>query len=143
MHAQQDLTVPMQVAAFEALIEQDDYLRAHRGKYIEKGAVFLPMVTRADVSFTQEVAQTVGGKPHRVEFRLDILNFTNMFNSDWGRSYSFVSTSPLVSPSVNGAGEAQYRLRNFGPNLMSRTIQRNNGLGDVWRIQLGARYTFN
>ena len=136
-------TVAEQVAAFEALIQQDRYLRSHRGKYVERGAVFLPMVTRADVSFTQEVTQTVGGKPHRVEFRLDVLNFTNMFNSDWGRSYSFVSTSPLVSPSANGSGEAQYRMRNFGRNLISRTIQRNNGVGDVWRIQMGVRYTFN
>jgi outer membrane receptor protein involved in Fe transport len=136
-------TVAEQETAFEALINQDDYLRTHRGQYVEKGAVFLPMVTRADVSVTQEVVRMVAGKPHRVEFRLDILNFTNMFNSDWGRSYSFVSTSPLVPAGVNGLGEAQYRLRNFGQNLMARTVQRNNGVSDVWRIQLGARYTFN
>ena len=66
-----------------------------------------------------------------------------MFNSDWGRSWSFVSTSPLIPAGANGAGEAQDRLRNFGTNLMSRTHQRNSGVGDVWRIQLGARYTFN
>jgi hypothetical protein len=135
--------VAQQEAAFEALILQDPYMRTHRGQFVERGAVFLPMVTRADISVTQEVVRVVNGTPHKVEFRLDMLNFTNMFNSDWGRSWSFVSTSPLVPAGANGAGEAQYRLRNFGTRLMSRTSQRNSGVDDVWRIQLGARYTFN
>ncbi|MCE9603056.1 MAG: carboxypeptidase regulatory-like domain-containing protein [Gemmatimonadetes bacterium] len=136
-------TVAQQVAAFEKFIQQDRYLRNHRGGYVERGAILFPILTRMDVSVTQDIIQTVGGKPNKLQFRLDILNFTNMFNSDWGRGYSFVSGSPLVPAGVDGAGAPVYRVRNIGTELISRSFQRNTFTSDVWRLQLGARYTFN
>src|SRR5690606_21373924 len=42
-------TPAQQAAAWDAYIEQDKYLSAHRGEYAERGAVFLPMVWRADL----------------------------------------------------------------------------------------------
>ena len=74
---------------------------------------------------------------------MDILNFTNMINSDWGRSHSFVSTSPLVSAGTSAAGLPQYRMRNIGTSLLSRSFQRTTFTSDAFRIQLGVRYTFN
>lgn len=136
-------TAAEQLTAFENFIDQDRYLRNHRGQTVERGAVFLPMVTRMDLSITQDVEQMIAGKRHAMQFRMDILNFTNMFNSDWGRSYSFTTASPLIPAGVNGAGVPQFRMRNIGTNLVSRSFQRNVGVGDVWRIQLGARYIFN
>lgn len=139
-------TAAQQLAAWEKFVDQDRYLRSHRGEVVERGAVFMPMVTRMDLSATQDVTQMIAGKRHTVQFRIDILNFTNMLNSDWGRSWSFVSTAPLV-PAIP-AGQAngivpQFRLRNIGTNLISRSFQRNAGVSDVWRIQFGARYIFN
>ena len=136
-------TVPQQVAAFNAFIKQDRYLRNHRGGYVERGAIQLPMVTRIDLSLSQDIVRSLGDKPHKLQVRMDILNFTNMLNSDWGRSYSFVTTSPLVPAGVDGTGKPLYRLRNIGTSLLSRTSQRNSSVGDVFRIQLGVRYTFN
>ena len=136
-------TIAEQVAAFESFINQDRYLRNHRGGYVERGAVRLPFVTRMDVSLTQDVVRTVAGKSNRLQFRLDILNFTNMFNSDWGRAWSFVSTSPLVPRGVTAGRLPIYRMRNIGNELLSRSFQRNTNVSDAWRMQLGARYTFN
>ncbi len=136
-------TVAQQAAAWEAFVAQDRYLRNHKGGIVERGAVFMPMFTRMDLSLTQDVTQMIGGKRHTIEFRMDILNFTNMFNSDWGRSYSFVSTQPLVPAGTNASGVPIFRMRNIGTNLLSRSFQRNTGVGDVYRIQFGARYIFN
>ena len=136
-------TVAQQVAAFEKFINQDRYLRNHRGGYMERGAILFPILTRMDVSVTQDVIRSVGGKANKLQFRLDILNFTNMFNSDWGRGYSFTSGSPLVPAGVDGSGAPVYRVRNIGTQLISRSFQRNTFTSDVWRLQLGARYTFN
>jgi len=136
-------TVAQQVAAFERFIQQDRYLRNHRGGYMERGAILFPILTRMDVSVTQDVIRSIGGKANRLQFRLDILNFTNMFNSDWGRGYSFVSGSPLVPAGVDGTGTPVFRVRNIGNQLISRSFQRNTFTNDVWRMQLGARYTFN
>ena len=136
-------TVAQQVAAFEKFINQDRYLRNHRGGYMERGAILFPIISRMDVSVTQDVIRSVGGKANRLQFRLDILNFTNMFNSDWGRGYSFTSSSPLVPAGVDGTGAPVYRVRNIGTQLIDRSFQRNTFTSDVWRMQLGARYTFN
>ena len=136
-------TIAEQVTAFEKFIQQDRYLRNHRGGVVERGAIQLPFVSRMDVSLTQDVVQMVSGKLHKEQFRLDILNFTNMFNSDWGRGYSFTSGSPLVPRGATAGGLPVYRMRNIGNNLLSRSFQRNTTVSDVWRIQMGARYTFN
>jgi hypothetical protein len=34
-------------------------------------------------------------------------------------------------------------MRTIGTSLLDRSFQRNFGIGDVWRMQLGLRYTFN
>ena len=136
-------TIAQQTDAFEKFINQDRYLRNHRGGYVERGAIQLPFVTRMDVSVTQDIVQMVKGKPNKIQVRLDILNFTNMFNSDWGRSYSFTTTSPLIPRGATAGGLPIYRMRNLGSQLVSRSFQRNTSLNDVWQIQLGLRYTFN
>ena len=41
-----------------AYIAQDPYLSERRGEYAERGAVFLPLVQRLDVSVTQDVSRT-------------------------------------------------------------------------------------
>jgi hypothetical protein len=136
-------TAAEQQTAFEAFINQDRYLRNHRGEIAERGAVFMPMTTRMDVSLTQDVEQMIAGKRHSLQFRMDILNFTNMFNSDWGRSWSFVTTSPLIPQTVGVGAAPLFRMRNIGSNLVSRSFQRNTNVADVFRIQLSARYIFN
>jgi len=136
-------TAAQQIDAFEKFIQQDRYLRNRRGQYVERGGIFTPMTTRMDVSLTQDIVQSVMGKPNKLQVRMDLLNFTNMFNSDWGRSWSFTSTTPLVPAGVDASGVPQFQMRRIGSSLLDRSFQRNFGIGDVWRMQLGVRYTFN
>ena len=69
-------TAAQQAAAFEAYIQQDDYLSKHRGEYAQRGALFLPMVYRADLSFTQDFFTNVWGQRHGFQVRIDIQNFS-------------------------------------------------------------------
>ncbi len=136
-------TPAQQAAAWDIYQDQDHYLSNNRGEYAERGAVWLPTITRADVSFTQDIGRMWRGKVNKIQLRFDILNFTNMFNKDWGVSRSFVSNQPLVPAGVNGAGVPQFRMRNIGTRLLTQTFQKNAGLADVWQIQMGVRYNFN
>ncbi|HET9454069.1 MAG TPA: TonB-dependent receptor [Gemmatimonadaceae bacterium] len=136
-------TVAQQVAAWEAFIQQDEYLSAHRGEYAERGAVFVPFVNRADVSLSQEIAQNVAGKRNAISLRLDFLNFGNLLNNNWGVGRRLVTTQPLVARGADGTGRALYRLRNIGENLITKTHEKTAGLGDVYRIQMTLRYSFN
>ncbi|MDP2321335.1 MAG: carboxypeptidase regulatory-like domain-containing protein [Acidobacteriota bacterium] len=134
-------TAAQQAAAWEAYIAQDSYLSENRGKYAERGAVFLPMVKRLDVSVTQDVF-TSGGGGHRFQFRADFINFGNLLNKNWGVSQRLVSNQPLTNPAVDAAGQSTYRLRLVSGQLMSQSYQQTADLNDVYRIAFSLKYFF-
>jgi hypothetical protein len=142
-------TAADQAAAWNAYIEQDDYLREHRGQYAQRGAVFLPLVKRLDLSASQDLFATLKGRRHSFQFRVDFINFGNLLSSNWGVAQRLVSNSPLVVPTsaqggvVDSQGRAQYRLRVVDGELMTRSLQQTADLNDVWRVQFMLRYTFN
>ncbi len=142
-------TAADQAAAWNAYIEQDEYLSQHRGEYAERGGVFMPLVKRLDFSVAQDLFTSLKGRRHEFQFRVDMLNFGNLLNKDWGVAQRFVSTSPLIVPSaaqggpVDALGRAQYRLRVINNELMSKSFEQTSDLNDVWRIQFSLRYTFN
>jgi hypothetical protein len=136
-------TPAQQVAAWEAFINQDPYLKNHRGEYAGRNAVFLPMAFRADLSISQDLSRRLGGNANSLQVRLDIFNVTNLLNNDWGVSQGFVTQRPLSSTGVDASGAPTYTLANVGHNLISQSFQRNVSTLDVWRLQLGVRYMFN
>ena len=136
-------TVADQQAAWESYIVQDKYLSSRRGQYAERNAVFLPILFRTDLGVTQEVFQKLGGRRNTLAIRFDILNLDNLINKKWGAGDRLVSTTPLLPQGADANGALLYRLRNIGTNLLSTSYQHTAGLADVWRMQLGVRYTFN
>ncbi len=141
-------TAAEQAAAWDAFIRQDPYLSKHRGEYAVRGAVFMPLEHRMDLSLTQDVFVTLGGHRHAFQLRADVLNFGNLLNKNWGVGQRFVTTQPLIVPTAaqggpaDAQGRAQYRLRTIGGELVSKSFEPSASLGDVYRIQLSVRYTF-
>lgn len=146
-------TAAQQADAWEAYIQQDKYLRSHRGQYSERGAVFLPMFNRADFSLSQEVAGNFLRNRNSLQIRADFLNFGNLLNHNWGVSQRFVNTSPLLPCSNTGGvgctsgadaqGRAFYRMRVISGQLQSSSFEQTGSTFDVYRIQLSVRYNFN
>jgi outer membrane receptor protein involved in Fe transport len=137
-------TVAEQQAAWEAYIQQDRYLKDRRGQYAERGALWLPMLYNLDLSITQDLFTNVRGKRNGIQLRADILNATNLLSSDWGVAQRVITTQPLIAAGADAQGRAQYRLRNFGNQLLqAQTFEKTANPNDVWRLQLGIRYLFN
>jgi hypothetical protein len=138
-------TVAQQAAAWEAYINQDPYLREHRGEYAERNALNRPKLYRADLSLSQEIRRNVGGQPNSLQVRLDILNFSNFLNKNWGVSQGVITNRPLSAQGVDASGASLYRLNTIGVGgpLISKSFQKNVSTLDVWRMQLGVRYMFN
>ncbi len=142
-------TIEQQRDAFEAFINQDKYLSANRGSYAERGGVILPMVYRLDLSIAHDFYINISGKRNAFQVRLDVLNFTNMISPNWGVSQRLNTTTPLIVPTTAQGGPAdangrpQYRMQNIGGELVTKSFIDNAFVGDVYRIQLGVRYTFN
>ena len=139
-------TAEQQAAAWDAFIAQDPYLSEHRGEYAKRGAVFLPMLTRADLSVAQDIFRELGKARHGLQFRVDMINVGNLLNSEWGVGQRLVDNRPLnpaSTASVDSQGRMLYRMRVVDGALMSKSYEPTSGLGDVWQIRFGFRYTFN
>jgi hypothetical protein len=97
-------TAAEQAAAFDAYINQDRYLRTRRGQYAERGAVFLPIVSRADLSVTQDLFANIRGQRNGVQLRADVLNVGNLLNSNWGVGQRLVRNQILTSATADPQG---------------------------------------
>jgi hypothetical protein len=142
-------TAADQAAAFEQLIQSDKYLQSHRGQYAERNAVFLPMVHRTDLNISQELFANLGGRRHSGQVRLDITNFTNLLNHEWGVGRRLVNTQILTSPTPDANGRLTYNLQNLSGNLITNAQQTSANIAsipsqasDVYIVMLSFRYTF-
>ena len=141
-------TAAEQAAAFEAYINQDKYLSSRRGQYAERGALWLPMVHRLDVAIAQNAFVNIAGKRNTFQFRVDIDNFGNLLNSDWGVSQRTVAPNAqlLTNPAVVD-GRSTYRLRTIttanGLELIRNTFESTSTISDVYRVMFSLRYLFN
>jgi hypothetical protein len=135
-------TAAEQAAAFEQYIQNDPYLRAHRGQYAERDGLFYPMVNRVDLSLTQDVFHSVGGKRHSGQIRLDITNFGNLMNHNWGVGQRLVNNQILTNPNVDAQGRLTYRMQLSNGNLITTPLQTAAGINDVYVMMLSFRYTF-
>lgn len=142
-------TAAQQSAAWEAYIAQDAYLSKHRGEYAVRNAVFLPMLKNMDVSLTQDLFRDIGGKRNGLQIRLDVFNFGNLVNKNWGLGNRFVSNQPLILAStaqggpVSPTGAPQFVMRVLNNKLIDHTFDPTAGVNDVYRLQLQLKYLFN
>ncbi|UOQ97101.1 TonB-dependent receptor [Hymenobacter sp. 5317J-9] len=127
----------------DAFIENDPYLRTHRGQVAERFAARLPWTHQIDLRVAQDFNFMAGGKKNSVQITFDIQNVGNLLNNDWGRQYTVanqatellqvLTTGPGVKPTF--AFPASFATTNrpydFAP-FFSR-----------WQGQLGVRYSFN
>jgi hypothetical protein len=135
-------TAADQTAAFEAYIQQDKYLSQHRGEVAERGAVFLPLVSRLDLSLTQDLFAKLGGKKHSGQIRLDITNLGNLVNHNWGVGQRIIQNQILTNAAADAQGRVSYRLALVGGELLTKSLQTTAGSSDVYALMLSFRYTF-
>jgi hypothetical protein len=79
--------------AFENFIDSQDCLNEQRGKIMERNSCRSPFQHRFDVSLRQSIPQIKG---QQLTLQLDIFNFLNFLNQDWGQI-----KLPTLSPTFN------------------------------------------
>ena len=140
-------SVAEQRSQLNAFIEQDKYLRDHRGEIAERFGALNPWYNNLDFRVLQDFAVPSGGTRHSFQLTLDVLNVGNLINSDWGvrKVAGATATSPLrLATDASGAPlftpAGAPRLNFVGP---STTFIDDPGLFSRWRAQIGLRYFFN
>lgn len=132
-------TIAQQAAqrvALENFIQQDDYLNGRRGGYAGKYATTLPWLANHDLKILQDFFLNTQ-KSRSIQLSIDILNFSNLLNSDWGVRKNPTNTQP-IGVTVDNAGYPTY---SFDTNLKS-TYTNDFSLLSRWQMQFGLRYIF-
>ena len=142
------VTPAEQWTAFNAFIEQDDYLTSHRGQIAERNGGINPWFSNVDLKLLQDFIVPLGGNAHTFQLSVDILNVLNLLNSDWGvRSVADsratsplkVLTDPFGNAVFTSSGAPQFT---FDPTI-KKTFVDDPGLDSRWQMQIGLRYILN
>jgi len=125
-----------QRANLKGWLANTQYLKDHRGEYFDRYADNMPFETHIDIHLGQKFSFMAGKQKHSIELTFDFVNFANLLNPNWGRSYGMGINSYFSPISYSGNGQfqflhdADYTMFNYADNL-SR-----------WRGQLGLKYSF-
>ncbi|MHA7942629.1 TonB-dependent receptor [Formosa sp. 3Alg 14/1] len=111
-----------------------DYLKDSYGGFAERNGGKNPFYAVVDLRLLKRFEMK--NKKHGLEFSMDIFNFANMLNKDWGQSHNFGNRNLM---NITGFDQTTQSY-DYSVQTASSTEPIN---GDPWRLQLGVRYTFN
>jgi Carboxypeptidase regulatory-like domain len=145
------LTPQQQVDAFFAYVDQDKYLSKRKGQYAERNEGLFPVRSQLDFKLLQDLFVNVGKKRNTIQFSLDVFNFTNLLNKDWGsfKALSVANGGILVPTNVaaltaGGTTKPTFQLASdFGGNVPTSTYRTVLTTGSTYYMQFGIRYIFN
>ncbi len=140
-------TPEQQWAILNDYIEQDKYLSANRGKVAERNGAILPWLHRFDLRIAQDIVFTGLPDRYKLQFTVDILNFGNMLNSEWGVSETTWQRSPLTYAGRDATDNVPtYRLTRVtgGPEgeIPYETFRPIIDINQTWSLQLGVKFIF-
>ena len=141
-------TAAEQSAMFFKYIEQDKYLRNHKGQFAERNGSQAPWRNQVDVKILQDIFMNVGKNRNTVQLSLDIFNFGNLINPNWGKVRSVNASSLLVPTNQNalvpgGTVKPTFRLQTDRNNPVTDTFRDNVSVFSTYYMQMGLRYIFN
>lgn len=128
-------------------IEQDSYLRKHRGQFAKRNGGRLPFTNIIDLRIQQNFSIRLSGKKTTISVIFDVFNFTNMLNRNWGKSY-FLSNDNFALIRFAGYNSInplipQYQFIPAGSKPYSLQTSTVPGGSARWISQLGIRVNFN
>jgi hypothetical protein len=138
-------TAAQQWADLDTYISQDEYLKDRRGQYAERNGAERPWFGQLDFRLLQDFFLDVKGKRNTLQLSLDIFNFGNMLNSEWGVFQTPNRQTLLDFRGYNATGQPQFRyplLNNTTKETLVKTYRDDLGLTARWQMQIGVRYIF-
>ena len=131
-----------QAEAFNAFIDRVPCLRENRGRILPRLACREPFTNRIDLSVRQSLPTFQG---QSISLALDIINFGNLLNENWGNvpltagtPVSLLSSSTSIPGGQNLSTGGQ-PLYTFNP---SQPLYNADRLASNYQMQLSVRYSF-
>jgi hypothetical protein len=129
-----------QAAAFDRFIDSEPCLKENRGKILPRNACTGPWTNQVNLSLRQSLSTF---RMQNVMLQLDIFNFLNLVNDDWGLQRT-PGTSPIVllgqgTTFADGTiltGKPRYTFNPDWRRFVSENLRSN------YQMQLQLKYTF-
>lgn len=112
-----------------------DYLRESFGGFAERNGGKNPFAATIDLRLVKRF--NFLNSKHGLELSADLFNFANLLNRDWGNDNNFGRRRDFMR--ITGFDQVTQR---YSYNVQTGAGAEPIG-GIPWRLQLGARYTFN
>ncbi|MBQ0077603.1 MAG: TonB-dependent receptor [Bacteroidales bacterium] len=126
-------------AKFEKAIREDKYLSSHRGQWSERNAGIGAFENHFDLQVAQDFFYDKASK-RKVQITLDMINFSNLINREWGLYYASTINRSLLnidklSTDADGNVLPTFSFKSDNAIYLSDFSSR-------WRCQLGVKLTF-
>ena len=136
----------MEQQFFDWMANNAPELQGHRGSVAPANGFRAGWTNSFDVRVSQQLPGFFKG--HKTELALDVMNFGNLLNKDWGliEDYGFFSTRRVVNYAGIDPATGKY-IYNFNGSTDNAQIQENNNdKGNTavsrWSIMLSLKYKF-
>ena len=118
-------TAEQQAYYLDLFIENDKYLKKHRGEFSKRNGARLPFTQTIDLRLQQNFKIKLNRKFVGITITYDVFNFTNMLNRNWGRIYYLTNDSYPLMQFVGYANPST-----LVPQYQFKPIK-----GDPWSLQ--------
>jgi hypothetical protein len=124
-----------QASNLKEWLANEYYLKDHRGEYFERNAANEKWENRLDLHIDHKFGFKWGSDIKYFQVGLDIINFTNLLNKNWGATlsqsgYNYYSPLSFSKGKYQFLHDANYDMRSYS-DYYSR-----------WRMQLTAKFIF-
>lgn len=133
--------------AFWKFVNQDPYLKKHKGEYAEAYSASAPWIHRFDFRWSRDFFVKIGKAKNTLQLSLDILNIGNLLNSKWGVTKNMSGANGGRILTYKGTGERNTPVfsmyKDSDGNYPTESFTRNLNYSECWKLQIGLRYVFN
>lgn len=131
--------------AFWQFVEQDSYLKNHKGEYAEAYGARAPFVHRFDFRWVHDFDVKIGSSRNRLQLSLDIMNVGNLFNSKWGveKNMSSCNNGQILKIDKIENNTPVFSMMKNNGEYPTKTWNFNHNYSQCWKMQIGVKYTFN
>ena len=133
--------------AFWNFVEQDDYLKNHKGEYAEAYCGRAPWLHRFDLRVAEDFEMKVFGTKQKFQVSVDIINFGNMLNSKWGvpKSAEACNYGKILRYEGMDSTNTPYfsMCKDSNGKYYTKTYDTVYSYSHCWSLQIGFKYFFN
>lgn len=141
---QVEYTAAQQQQAFDQFIS-DNGLEKYRGQIAPRNGFLLPWNNRFDVRLSQTLFNNMATKGDKVQITLDVLNFGNLLNSEWGiQDYNVSSygAAVLAKSGSTATPDPSFQMLRENGELVKKPTRTASTTATTWTMMLGFKYSF-